>query len=174
MSHEIPTNKLPKYKLVETEMGSSKCLFCSEQISPGKQNLARHVGQHMEEISFAVVTKPYDNWKFYDDTSSAKSSAPSVVMESKLHLAATYGDFTTVLQLLEKGVDVNAKNFERRTALEMAVSGGHEAVVWLLLQKGAIPGRGHLKSGSLTSLISERRISVSDALFATSTTSKCN
>ena len=29
-----------------------------------------HVGRHMEEIAFAVVTKPYEEWDFYTDSSS--------------------------------------------------------------------------------------------------------
>jgi hypothetical protein len=47
------------------------CPFCREKVAPGKVMLGRHLGQHMEEISFAVVTKPYEEWKFYDDTLSS-------------------------------------------------------------------------------------------------------
>lgn len=41
--------------------------------------LGRHLGRHMEEISFAVVMKPYEEWKFYDDTVSRVSSNRDVV-----------------------------------------------------------------------------------------------
>jgi hypothetical protein len=46
------------------------CPFCQEEIAPGKVMLGRHLGRHMEEISFAVVMRPYEEWKFYDDTIS--------------------------------------------------------------------------------------------------------
>ena len=50
------------------------CPFCQEKIKPGGQRvIARHLGQHMERISFAVVTRPYSSWKFYDDTPSERS-----------------------------------------------------------------------------------------------------
>ena len=50
------------------------CPFCQEIIKPGgRRVIARHLGQHMERISFAVVTRPYASWKFYDDTPSERS-----------------------------------------------------------------------------------------------------
>lgn len=33
---------------------------------------SRHVGRHMEEIAFTVVTKPYEDWEFYSEASSTK------------------------------------------------------------------------------------------------------
>ena len=46
------------------------CLFCGEALSEaGRHKYARHVGRHMEEIAFAVVTKPYEDWEFYSDCS---------------------------------------------------------------------------------------------------------
>lgn len=51
-----------------------QCPFCQAKIKPGgRRTLARHLGQHMEKISFAAVTKPYAGWKFYDETSSEGS-----------------------------------------------------------------------------------------------------
>jgi len=32
-------------------------------------NVEKHVGRHMEEIAFAVVRKPYEEWDFYSDSS---------------------------------------------------------------------------------------------------------
>ena len=54
-----------------TEVSDAICPFCQETIAKGYIMLGRHLGRHMEEISFAVVTKPYEEWKFYDDTISA-------------------------------------------------------------------------------------------------------
>jgi hypothetical protein len=51
-----------------------KCPFCEENLEDGVAMLGRHLGRHMEEISFAVVTKPYEEWKFYDDSISTMRS----------------------------------------------------------------------------------------------------
>ena len=46
------------------------CRFCGEDLSEvWGHEYARHVGRHMEEIAFAVVTKPYEDWEFYSDCS---------------------------------------------------------------------------------------------------------
>ena len=46
------------------------CLFCGEVLSEaGGHEYARHIGRHMEEIAFAVVRKPYEDWEFYSDCS---------------------------------------------------------------------------------------------------------
>ena len=42
-----------------------QCLFCNEDIGSNRTKRARHVGRHMEEIAFAIVTKPYEEWDFY-------------------------------------------------------------------------------------------------------------
>ncbi|KAF8248009.1 hypothetical protein K440DRAFT_627729 [Wilcoxina mikolae CBS 423.85] len=56
--------------------GPSRCPFCTEGLPVEKLELGRHLGRHMEEIAFAVVSKPYEEWKFYDDSASEKSSLP--------------------------------------------------------------------------------------------------
>jgi hypothetical protein len=33
----------------------------------------RHLGRHMEDISYTVVTKPYEDWEFYNDINSSES-----------------------------------------------------------------------------------------------------
>jgi hypothetical protein len=53
---------------------STKCPFCQELIAPGTLPLAHHIGRHMEEVSYAVVSKPHEDWQFYGDTSSEGSS----------------------------------------------------------------------------------------------------
>ena len=45
------------------------CIFCGEQTGGKTNNLEKHVGRHMEEIAFAVVRKPYEEWDFYSDSS---------------------------------------------------------------------------------------------------------
>ena len=49
------------------------CVFCEEVLSKGsRREYGRHLGRHMEEIAFMVVTKPYEDWDFYSDASSVK------------------------------------------------------------------------------------------------------
>jgi hypothetical protein len=63
-------------------LAGSKCPFCEEELEDGVAMLGRHLGRHMEEISFAVVTKPYEEWKFYNDSISTVSIKSRVFDES--------------------------------------------------------------------------------------------
>lgn len=51
--------------------------------------------------------------------------------------AAERGELALVKSMLEKGVDVNARNKYGQTALILAAARGHFDVVKLLLEKGA-------------------------------------
>lgn len=46
-----------------------KCVFCNEDIGFDPTKRVRHIGRHMEEIAFAIVTKPYEEWDFYSSSS---------------------------------------------------------------------------------------------------------
>ena len=49
------------------------CVFCKELLPcESRRHYGRHLGRHMEEIAFMVVTKPYEDWDFYSDASSVK------------------------------------------------------------------------------------------------------
>ena len=50
------------------------CPLCQETINRPQTRLSVHLGRHMEEISYAVVTRPYTSWKFYDESSLGGSS----------------------------------------------------------------------------------------------------
>ena len=52
-------------------------------------------------------------------------------------LAAFRGNTAAVINLLERGADVNARDVDGDTALMFAAHGGHALVVALLLQYGA-------------------------------------
>jgi hypothetical protein len=41
-------------------------------MEPSQRMLMRHLGQHMDEIAFAVLTKPYKEWEFYSEASSSE------------------------------------------------------------------------------------------------------
>ena len=61
----------------------------------------------------------------------------SVKGRTPLMLAAFRGDTAAVINLLERGADVNARDRDGDTALMFAAHGGHGLVVALLLQYGA-------------------------------------
>ena len=50
----------------------------------------------MEEISFAVVSKPYEDWKFYDDTSSGSSAGNELILNSRNVAAWEVGEGSKV------------------------------------------------------------------------------
>ena len=54
------------------------CIFCGEKTGTGDNSREAHIGRHMEEIAFSVVSKPYDEWEFYSD-SSVNSKVKDVV-----------------------------------------------------------------------------------------------
>ena len=70
----------------------TNCLFCNEALPVSyrgdlKQH-ARHIGRHMEEVAFSVLTKPYEDWDFYSDSSVAdvtQQSVSSPAHENKLY-----------------------------------------------------------------------------------------
>ena len=49
------------------------CIFCGEATVGKNNDREKHIGRHMEEIAFAVVRKPYDQWEFYSDSSGPRS-----------------------------------------------------------------------------------------------------
>ena len=67
-----------------------------------------------------------------DDSSEDNSRFETFLMQ------AERGDEKEVKALLEKGADVNVKDFRRQTALMKAAHIGHEAVVRLLLTTGQV------------------------------------
>ncbi|KAL8821610.1 MAG: hypothetical protein Q9191_007272 [Dirinaria sp. TL-2023a] len=70
-SHPSKENPVVENTVHENELA---CLFCGEMLRKSMlDERARHIGRHMEEIAFSVVTKPYEDWDFYTD-SSAKSN----------------------------------------------------------------------------------------------------
>jgi len=60
-----------------------------------------------------------------------------VVGRTTLMLAAFRGDTAAVVNLLERGADVNARDRDGDTALMFAAFKGHALIVALLLQYGA-------------------------------------
>ncbi|XP_074733035.1 2-5A-dependent ribonuclease isoform X1 [Strix uralensis] len=76
--------------------------------------------------------------------SQQKASTPSSMetaedLAFKLNAAVRDNSITGVLELLERGADVNSKAGGGWTPLQSAVQANNEDLVWLLLDKGACP-----------------------------------
>lgn len=123
-----------KQEIVE----KSNCPFCGQEIAESRNALMQHLGRHLEEISFAVVSRPYEEWQFYEDSVSAKSSVPSMVLNQSIEDAVTSGNYRLCEALLSAGANVNSKE-KGMTLLYIACSKGDYAITWLLLRKGADP-----------------------------------
>lgn len=65
-SHERSAHTIPRELQGREDKG---CVFCGEQMNGN--GYSRHVGRHMEEIAFSVVSKPYEEWSFYSDSSGS-------------------------------------------------------------------------------------------------------
>ncbi|KAJ8319456.1 hypothetical protein KUTeg_004547 [Tegillarca granosa] len=72
---------------------------------------------------------------------SGRTTGRNIVDEKRLRNAANQNDFTTVMTLLDDGVDANCSDDKKRTALHFAASQGYEIIVKLLLDKGADPNQ---------------------------------
>ena len=68
---------------------------------------------------------------------SNSSSQQGLGQTSLLLSYASKGDVNAIKELLEEGADVNASDYDGRTALHLAASEGHGHVVELLLNNGA-------------------------------------
>ena len=49
---------------------NTKCLSCGENDLHKEDSRRRHIERHMDEVAFAVVSKPYEEWDFYSDSTS--------------------------------------------------------------------------------------------------------
>lgn len=78
IAHELyPSERSSARAYIRRKEESIQCVFCGERTEAGKGPNARerHVGHHMEEISFAAVPKAYKEWEFYSESSSGKSDS---------------------------------------------------------------------------------------------------
>ncbi|KAL3421762.1 hypothetical protein PVAG01_05918 [Phlyctema vagabunda] len=124
------------FSVVQKRIADSICPFCAELITGGSEKFAQHLGHHLEEISFAVVRKPYEEWQFYEDSVSAKSLASSSVLNDNIVKAAVEGDLELVTDLIKEGFDVNTI-INSSTLLHIASESGVPDSVRILLQNGA-------------------------------------
>ena len=76
-AHELPpSERSTAHAYRRRREESTVCIFCGErtQFGIGDDDRGRHVARHMEEIAFTVVTKAYEKWEFYSESSSTSSS----------------------------------------------------------------------------------------------------
>ena len=70
---------------------SNTCVFCEEVLSTTSlREYRQHVGRHMEEVAFMVVTKPYEDWDFYTDGFSGSSNGTDDPRNTPASYYATY------------------------------------------------------------------------------------
>lgn len=50
------------------------CTFCEEIVSGGSYDKLKHIARHMEEITFSIVPRQYEQWDFYTEASSLQCS----------------------------------------------------------------------------------------------------
>jgi hypothetical protein len=48
------------FHIIKGPIADSICPFCAEPITGSYKDLTQHLGKHLEEVSFAVVRKPYE------------------------------------------------------------------------------------------------------------------
>ena len=83
-----------------------------------------HEGQSQEVTDFLIAN-------------GASKQVFSAAHVTKMLAAAASGDIATVNQYMQGKMDPNANDYDNRTALHLAASGGHEEVVKLLLNSNA-------------------------------------
>ena len=102
----------------DTEVRS--CPFCAEDVKI-EAKLCKHCGKELP--AYEPVPAP---------------KGPGAV---SLHQATWDGSWSTVNRLLNEGADVNQKNEEGRTALELARARGDHVIASLLVTRGATEQR---------------------------------
>jgi hypothetical protein len=71
-------------------MQGFSCPICGDFVETWSTSVyCAHVCQHMEQIAFAIVTKPYEDWDFYTDNGSVaciahEDNSPPVVPDEAL------------------------------------------------------------------------------------------
>lgn len=109
-----------------------KCIFCRERIGAGNYDnaeLARghHVGRHMEEIAFTVVSKAYEEWEFYSEASTAKSrsSERTKAVVPKENASATDADVRAIGK-----VGMPSRKATAKDAKNHGILAGHSLKHW--------------------------------------------
>jgi RNA recognition motif-containing protein len=84
---------------------SAKCPFCGitelpEQMKVGNRTFIKHIGHHMEEAAFAVVSTAYENWSY--DESASEPEMPATDLQSSQRSINHVGRLTLPHSWLKK------------------------------------------------------------------------
>lgn len=117
------------------------------------------------ELWWASLAQEWD-WGQEEDTPSPEELFERM-RASQLVEAAAAGELERVRALLEAGVPADHSHPDSDTALMAAIEGGHEAVVALLLERGAGPNRtGHRARLPLTAAYEAANLPIARRLLA--------
>ncbi|KAJ7026251.1 hypothetical protein C8F04DRAFT_1297876 [Mycena alexandri] len=98
---------------------------------------ADHVCDNVLAMLLSLFTEDSPQWAFWASHSSQAFDITFMENAPPLYLAATYGLFPLLLQLLKQGVDVNNHGGRYENALSAAAFHGYPEIVQLLLEHGA-------------------------------------
>jgi len=106
-----------------------------------------HGGEEATRIILPWIPNPAEEEK------PVEEEKPEPDLEKQmypLHQATADGDIERIKSLISNGADVNEKDKDGQTALNLAVNGGHKAMVELLIAKGAdVNGKGRYDAAPL-------------------------
>ena len=98
------------------------CPFCSETIAPGLMPRARHIGRHLEDIALTAIPRSYNEWQYYEDSSSATTEKSA---------ARTYGFYSCTFPSCYQRFDKHAQLREHRWNEHQSRSQDPSSVWWV-------------------------------------------
>lgn len=147
--HLGKSHGLAKWEIVDLNMKDVKrttkakhysyCTFCDMHLGD-EASIPRHVGRHLEELAFVILAKQYQEWEFYEESSTGTAiSSHSSKHCRDIRQAILNGDVETLVEFQEHGYDIMSFQDAIGQAWERACSEGKQMFVWYLLRHGVRP-----------------------------------
>lgn len=123
----------------------SYCSFCDTHLAD-ETSVPQHVGRHLEELAFIILSKKYQEWEFYDEgsTEAHALSCSSSEYSRRIREALVDGELGPLVQLQSQGYDPIPPGETIMRTWDRACSGSYpernvRGIVWYLLRNGARP-----------------------------------